>query len=88
MADPAETGRERMRRVAGMPLLLCVLTIALPLGGCNPSEFFDALTGGSDAYCTGLDTSNLDPLNPAHRDCFCDLYGSHPVCRPDIIVGY
>ncbi|MCB1471656.1 MAG: hypothetical protein H6884_02300 [Rhodobiaceae bacterium] len=85
MADTAED--DRRRPFAGTPIVICILSIALSLAACNPTQILDALTGGGDAYCAGLDTDALDPLNPAHRDCYCSLYGTHPVCRPDIVVG-
>ena len=87
MTEPVEPGRKPFIRVVAAPLVAGLLAVALFFGAGLHTSVMDAIAKSVSGSCAGLDTSQLDPLNPAQRPCYCDVNGKHEVCRMDMITG-
>ncbi len=80
---PAILRGKPLRRAAGAALVAPVLAISLyAAAGGDTSPLFSTLAGERvGGSCSGLDVSNLDPANPAHRPCYCAVDARDDVCR-------
>ncbi|MCB1477470.1 MAG: hypothetical protein R3D43_04705 [Tepidamorphaceae bacterium] len=78
MTKPVETSRKPFFRGA---IIMCVLAVALSVGIALQADVRDAIAKTVSGPCAKLDTTRLDPLNPAQRACYCEIDGGHDVCR-------
>ena len=81
MTEPVETGRKPFLRRALAPIAMGLLIVAVSVGIAIQTDVRNAIAKSVSGPCANLDKTKLDPLNPAQRECYCEVDGGHDVCR-------